>query len=151
MGRYQNPSHAEAECPAGRPRVLFVDDEPDMLSSLRRLLVDEPYDCLFATDASAAMEALASHAVQVVVADMRMPGTSGLELLLQVKTHYPEVVRVIFSGQVSSDPTEVSALVRAVHRGDVFKFLAKSPSLGSDICLAIEEALEHFSATANVG
>ena len=64
-----------------RRTVLFVDDEAQVLRSLRRGLLDEPYDTLFATSAEKALQIMDENQVHVIVTDMRMPVISGLQLL----------------------------------------------------------------------
>ncbi len=61
--------------------VLFVDDEPDVLSAIKRLMMDEPYDILFSGSGEDALHILKSTDVHVVVSDLRMPIMDGLTLL----------------------------------------------------------------------
>ena len=65
--------------------ILFVDDEQSVLNSLKRCLIKEPYQKLFARSGQDALEAMAKEPVQIIVSDMKMPGMSGLALLEQVK------------------------------------------------------------------
>ena len=78
--------------------VLFVDDEEKVLASLKRGLLDEPYEKLFATSGKEAIELLKQNEVHVIVTDMKMPEMTGLELLRIVKREYPHIVRVVLSG-----------------------------------------------------
>ena len=71
--------------------VLFVDDEQMILNSLERGLLDEPYNKLFATSAKQALEIMEQNEVHVLVTDMRMPETSGLELLRITKQKFPKI------------------------------------------------------------
>lgn len=81
-------------------RVLFVDDEPNILEGLRRMLHDHrgEWDMHFATSGAEALEILAQTPCDVVVSDMRMPGMSGAELLTEVMRRQPGAVRIILSG-----------------------------------------------------
>ena len=80
--------------------VLFVDDEPAVLAGLRRMLhgMRSQWQMTFVLDGAAAVAVLAEGPVDVVVADMRMPGMDGATLLAEVRRHWPEVVRIILSG-----------------------------------------------------
>jgi HD-like signal output (HDOD) protein/CheY-like chemotaxis protein len=84
-----------------RPRILFVDDEPQALRGLQRVLrgsrVD--WDLEFAQAASEALQVLDLRPVDVIVTDMRMPGTDGATLLEQVRAKHPTVIRMVLSGQ----------------------------------------------------
>ncbi len=93
------------------PAVLFVDDESEVLNGLRGTLrrLRRAYRFHFACGADEALAILAHTAIDVVVTDMRMPGTNGVELLAQIKEHHPGVVRYILSGEAQQE-----LVVRAV-------------------------------------
>src|ERR1035438_9263268 len=84
-------------------RILFVDDEARILDGLRRSLrnMRGPWEMVFAEGAGAALQECASRPFDVGVADARMPGLEGAELLGQVRELYPDTVRIILSGQCS--------------------------------------------------
>jgi HD-like signal output (HDOD) protein/CheY-like chemotaxis protein len=97
-------------------RVLFVDDEQQVLDGLRDLLRRQrkQWDMTFATDAQKAMQLMAEKPYDVVVSDMRMPGTDGATLLAHVKQHHPEAARIILSGQ--ADRESVLRALPAAHQ-----------------------------------
>jgi adenylate cyclase len=70
--------------------VLLVDDEPGVLSALRRLLRPARYQVLTTESGAAALELLASTQVDLIISDMRMPYMSGAEFLAQAQTLYPD-------------------------------------------------------------
>ncbi len=106
---------------APRPRVLFVDDEEYVLAALRRLFRGEPWDQRFIPSAPAALAlAEAEGPPDVVVADQRMPGTTGVELLREIRSRYPRCVRIVLSGY-----TDVQTILDAVNEGAIYKFLTK--------------------------
>lgn len=86
-----------------KKRVMFVDDEPNVLSGLRRSLhgMREVWDMRFVESAEAALQALGKEPYDAIVSDMRMPLMDGADLLDQVKQRYPDTVRMILSGQAS--------------------------------------------------
>ena len=86
-------------------RLLFVDDEPMLLQGLRRALhgMRQEWEMNFVEGGAAALEALAREPYVAVITDMRMPGMDGAELLEQVKRRYPEIVRMVLSGQSSKE------------------------------------------------
>lgn len=88
-------------------RILFVDDEPKVLDGLRRMLYAyrHEWDMLFAGSAREALDALAQARFDVLITDVRMPEMSGLELLAQVRDRYPEIVRMVLSGQSDREIT----------------------------------------------
>ncbi|MBN8280678.1 MAG: response regulator [Gammaproteobacteria bacterium] len=101
-------------------RVLFVDDEPNVLASIRRQLRNV-VDVHTAGSGDEALRLLAELGpVAVVVSDMRMPGMSGAELLTRVREQWPSTVRMILSGQADLEST-----IAAVNEGNVYRFLTK--------------------------
>ena len=87
--------------------VLFVDDEPNILQGLRRMLrpLRHEWEMTFASDGDEALGILAKVPCDVLVSDMRMPGMSGTQLIEQVRERHPEVVRIILTGQADRDST----------------------------------------------
>lgn len=96
-----------------KKRLLFVDDEPMILKGLQRTLrkMRHEWDVLYAEGGEAALARLASQPVDVVISDMRMPGMDGAQLLGIVKERFPQVVRIILSGQLDRDMTLKSVKV----------------------------------------
>ena len=92
-------------------RLLFVDDEPNVLAGLRRLLFryDDQWDMRFCTSGQEALQVLEEEQVDVLVTDMRMPGIDGAHLLQAAHDRFPGVARVVLSGH-----TEVEAALRAL-------------------------------------
>lgn len=100
--------------------LLLVDDEPGILSALRRMLRQEGYRILIANNALEGLELLAREAVQVVISDQRMPGLSGSEFLARVKDMHPDCLRIILSGQA-----DMASVLDAINNGAVYKFFTK--------------------------
>jgi putative nucleotidyltransferase with HDIG domain len=86
-------------------RLLFVDDDSMVLDGLRRTLhgMRQEWEMHFVNSAAAALEALEKEPYDAVVSDMRMPLTDGAQLLEQIKESYPDMVRMILSGQSSRE------------------------------------------------
>jgi diguanylate cyclase (GGDEF)-like protein/PAS domain S-box-containing protein len=100
--------------------LLLVDDEPNILSSLTRLLRREGYRILAATSPGEAFELLATHPVQVIVSDQRMPEMSGTEFFARVRQLYPDTIRLVLTGY-----TDIESITGAINRGAITKFLTK--------------------------
>ena len=101
-------------------RILFVDDEPNVLDGLRRMLrpMRKEWEMAFAPGGEEALDALAEKHFDVVVSDMRMPGMDGAQLLTEVKQRHPEIVRIVLSGH-----SEKETVLRSV--GPAHQYLAK--------------------------
>jgi len=120
--------------------VLFVDDEEKILSSLKRGLLDEPYDTLFANSGKEALKILEQKKVHVLVTDMRMPEMLGIELLRIVKEKYPDIVRMVLSGF-----TQVTTLLTAINQGEIYKYITKPWNLEGEFKPAIRQAVEYYN------
>ncbi|MEZ6135179.1 MAG: response regulator [Pirellulaceae bacterium] len=96
--------------------VLFVDDEANVLSGLRRMLRGQRnhWNMHFANGGVEALELLEKCPVDVIVSDMRMPGIDGAELLTRVSKQYPNTVRLILSGQ--SDQEKIFRAIGPAHQ-----------------------------------
>ncbi|MDC8756893.1 EAL domain-containing protein [Janthinobacterium fluminis] len=100
--------------------LLIVDDEAGSLSALRRLFSQDGYRVLTASGGAEALELLAAHPVQVILADHRMQDMSGAAFLDIAKELYPATVRIMLSGQPDAD-----AVDEGLKQGAIFQFLSK--------------------------
>ncbi len=81
-----------------RPRLLVVEDEPDILTLLERILQEENYEVLKAPTAERGLEIIEETLPTAIVADINLPGMSGLDFCKRVKRHYPEIPVLFLSG-----------------------------------------------------
>jgi response regulator RpfG family c-di-GMP phosphodiesterase len=99
--------------------VLLVDDEVAILDGLRRQL-RKKFRVHTANGAAEALQLLQTESVAVVVSDMRMPQMDGAAFLSRVRALYPDVVRILLTGQ-----TDTQAAINAVNEGQIYRFLTK--------------------------
>lgn len=95
--------------------VLFVDDDAFILSALRRLMRRENFSFTTAASGEEALKILKTEHIPVVVSDYMMPDMNGAELLSEVRSRWPETVRVILSGYSDKDVIEAALTTKAVH------------------------------------
>jgi len=88
-----------------RQRILFVDDEPNVLSGLQRMLrpMREEWDMVFAESGAKALIEMTQGPFDVIISDMRMPGMNGAELLRETMRLYPATVRIVLSGHADRE------------------------------------------------
>ncbi|MEJ2082018.1 MAG: HDOD domain-containing protein [Acidobacteriota bacterium] len=129
-----------------RRSVLFVDDQREILSGLRRMLYPhrQEWEMFFASGADEALSLLETQVIDIVIADMKMPRIDGAELLEIVRREFPGTARIVLSGE-----TEPNAVLRTV--GTVHQYLAKpcsAESLRSTIerAVFVKELLESHAA-----
>ena len=99
--------------------ILLVDDEPDVLFSLKGLLRHE-FELHTAESGEEAIEILKQHAVHVIMTDQRMPGMSGVELMAHAKASCPDAIRIIFTGFA-----DIKAVVEAINSGGLYRYITK--------------------------
>src|SRR5690242_1746515 len=100
--------------------VLFLDDEENVLNSIRRIFTDELYGVAVARTHTEAMQILAREKIKVVLSDQRMPDISGVEFLHRVKVQYPHIVRILFTAYA-----DLSAAEQAINISEVYRFINK--------------------------
>lgn len=120
------------------PAVLFVDDEPNILTALQRLFRKEDFRVFTAASGEAGLELLRASPVPVVISDYRMPVMNGVAFLAQVKQLLPDSVRVILSGFA-----DAQVIVDAINKGEVFRFHPK-PWDDQELLITIRQCLEHY-------
>jgi two-component system NtrC family sensor kinase len=124
----------------GEPiRILCIDDEQNVLRSLKRLFLDDPYEVLTAPSGAEGLLILAqSGTVPVVISDYRMPGMNGVEFLSEVRKRWPETVRIVLSGYA-----DTGAIVSAINEGQIYRFVAK-PWNDDELRVTVANALERY-------
>ncbi len=122
--------------PSGAPErvLLLLDDEENIITSLKRLFRRDGYRVLSANSAAAAFELLATNKVGVIMSDQRMPNMTGTEFLHRVKELYPDTIRIVLSGY-----TELQSVIESINEGSIYRFLTK-PWDDDQLRAAIREA-----------
>ncbi|WP_073260795.1 HDOD domain-containing protein [Cryptosporangium aurantiacum] len=116
-------------------RVMFIDDEPNILSGLRRMLRTQrgEWDMQFANSGAEGLALMAEQPVDVLVCDMRMPGMDGVQVMAAVRERHPSTARIILTGQ-----TDRESVIAAL--GLTQRFLLK-PCRPEDLVAAIEQVV----------
>jgi response regulator RpfG family c-di-GMP phosphodiesterase len=124
------------------PEILFVDDEPAILKSLKRIFRNfEDWTYHFASSPKEAIEMLAKHNITVLVSDHKMPQMEGAEFLAHVKEKRPDTVRMMLTGQAN-----LEAVQHAVNSGEIFRFILK-PWDDTELKQAVKNAVEYHRVT----
>ncbi len=132
---------SEATSPSGAAegadwRLLCVDDEPNILSALRRVFRQGGYRVTVAGSGAEALQMMETETFDLVISDMRMPEMDGARFLEQVRQRCPETIRILLTGYA-----DVAATIDAINRGEIFRYVAK-PWDDNDILLIVRHALE---------
>lgn len=125
---------AAGAAPAVKARVLFVDDEPRVLTTMR-ILFRGRYETLFAEGGDKALELLKTQPVDVIVSDQRMPGMTGIELLRTARELNPHAMRILLTGY-----SDLSAIIGSVNEGEIFRFVNK-PWVNEDLTTTVARAV----------
>jgi signal transduction histidine kinase len=118
-----------------RHTILVVDDEPDVVQSVKDLLRLD-YKVLGATTPADAMRLMQEHPVDVVMTDQRMPEMTGVQLLGRIKVPHPEATRLLFTGYA-----DIRAVIEAINQGNVYRYITK-PWDPDELQTIIREACE---------
>jgi cyclic di-GMP phosphodiesterase len=132
VNRSEAPLNLDSDKP---PRILIIDDEPNVLSVLYSLLGSH-YGCTTATSALAALEHLKAEYFDLVLSDIIMPGMSGLELLSEINSVNRHTVVVLISGNLN-----IHSAIEAMRRG-AYDYVTKPFDL-AEVETAVERALRH--------
>jgi len=119
-----------------RPALLLVDDEQNILSSLRRLLRPLGYEIYTATSGAEGLSVLERERIDLIISDMRMPEMDGAVFLEQAAARWPDTIRILLTGYA-----EVGSTIAAINKGEIYKYISK-PWDENDIILSVKHALE---------
>jgi len=121
-------------------KILWVDDEANILKSIRRLFMDmDTVEIIPCASGEEGLEVIRQHPdVQVVVSDYRMPGMNGVDFLRQVNEMHPETIRIVLSGYA-----DTGSVVGAINEGRIYKFIAK-PWNDDELRVTISKAIELY-------
>ena len=120
-------------------KVLFIDDELNIIRSLKRLLYSEPYKCFFAMGGQEALDLLKRENIHVIVTDLSMPEMDGLTLLRQVERRYPQIIRLMLTARSDS-----SSIINAINKGNVYRYILK-PWDNMELGLTVRQAIDLFN------
>lgn len=126
----------EATSPAATPTILCVDDEPSILSALRRLFRAKGFQVHVAEGGQAGLAVLAAEPIDLVISDMRMPEMDGVMFLEQVRQRWPDTMRLLLTGYA-----DITSIMGAINRGEIYRYIAK-PWDDNDIILIVRSALQ---------
>ena len=119
--------------------ILIVDDEENILRSLRRQLVDLDYTVLTVSSGSQALELLDSREIAVIISDQRMPEMTGTQFLSLAKEKNPDTVRILLTAFCDMKDT-----VEAINKGEIYRYLSK-PWAEDELKLTVCEAVERYA------
>ena len=114
--------------------LLIVDDEPNVISALKRVFIDDPYGVYSANSALEGMEILKGNRIKVIISDEKMPEITGSEFLSMVRRDYPDIIRIMLTGHAS---------MKAINEGEIYRFFLK-PWNELELRFAVRSAFEKY-------
>jgi DNA-binding NtrC family response regulator len=115
--------------------ILAVDDDPDILTALRRALAPLGATVILTEDPTEVLAILGEQPIALLISDIDMPQMTGLELMSQVRLAFPNVVRMLLTGRTSFD-----SAIEAINHGEVHRYLNK-PFEPAELRKLVQEAL----------
>jgi len=128
------PSPPSAE--ASGFTILCVDDEPNILSALRRLFRPQGYTVRVAGGGAEGLTVIDAERIDLIISDMRMPGMDGAAFLAEACKRQPDAVRLLLTGYADMEST-----IAAINAGHIARYISK-PWNDQDVLLTVREALE---------
>ena len=122
-----------------RFKILCVDDEPNILSALRRMFMLAGFVVEEATSGAQALQKLEQNEFHLVLSDMQMPEMNGAELLAQVRQRWPKVMRLMLTGT-----SDLKTAISAINEGEIYRYLTK-PWNDEEVVSTIKSALERYA------
>lgn len=121
-------------------KIIFVDDEENILKAIRRVLIDENFNILTAGSGAEGLEVIkANRDVGVIVSDQRMPGLSGTDFLERARKIVPQALRIVLTGYA-----DVTAAVDAINKGGAYRYIAK-PWKDDELIQILRDAAQRYS------
>jgi len=116
--------------------LLCVDDEPNILSALRRTFHPDHYRILTAASGAEGLHLLNSETVDLIISDMRMPEMNGAQFLTRVREAWPDTVRILLTGYA-----DIGSTIEAINQGEIYRYIPK-PWDDQEVRLVVRHALE---------
>lgn len=121
-------------------RILCVDDEENVLKSLRRIFLDEDYDIITALSGDEGLRIMQEdNNIQLIISDYRMPGMDGVEFLKKIYENWPDTIRIVLSGYA-----DTASVVDAINEGHIYKFIPK-PWNDDELKVNVLNAIERYT------
>jgi two-component system, NtrC family, response regulator AtoC len=120
-----------------KPQILYVDDEKENLISFKYVFKGD-YEIHLAQSTQEAYDKMLRHPIQVVIADQKMPGETGVEFLERMLPEFPDVVRMIVTGY-----SDMDAVIHAINRSKIHYYFQK-PWNEEEMKIVIDDALEAY-------
>ena len=117
-------------------KILIVDDEPQIVSTLSEYLEIEKYETVTSGSAEEALGILSVQPMDAVISDDWMTGMSGTDLLAIVRRDYPDIIRILLTGHA-----ELSTAIKAINEGEIYRFFTK-PCNFVDLAVTLRQAFQ---------
>ena len=135
---HQNPVSLTDFDPA-KFSILCVDDEPNILSALRRMFMLAGFVVEEAQSGAQALQKLEQKEFHLVLSDMQMPEMNGTDFLIQVRKRWPKVMRLLLTGAA-----DLKAAISAINEGEIYRYLTK-PWNDEEVVSTVKAALENYA------
>ncbi|HHO75399.1 MAG TPA: response regulator, partial [Deltaproteobacteria bacterium] len=130
----ENKSHSQG--------ILFVDDEENILRSLKRMFLSEDFEVYTASSGLGGLKILQEYdGIGLIVSDQRMPGMTGVEFLAKARQIRPECLRILLTGY-----SDINAVADAINQGGAYRYITK-PWNDEELIRVVKEAMNIYNLT----
>jgi len=124
-------------------RVLYIDDEENNLHAFKASFRRQ-YEIYTAISAAEGLKILQSVSIQVIIADQKMPNTTGVEFFKSITDTFPDPIRILLTGY-----TDIEALADAINHGDIYRYITK-PWNDLELHNSIKNAYDAYKAKVDL-
>ena len=124
-------------------KILLVDDEEQVLNSLKRALHSDDYIIYTSLSAEEAGEVVKTERLHLIICDYQLGGMNGMEFLKKVSQESPEIITILLTGHA-----ELTAAIEAINEAILYKFIVK-PWDNDELRVTVQRALEHRAAISD--
>ena len=128
-----------------RHTVLVVDDEAEVVETLKRNLRGEPFTVVGTTSPAEAIALIEAGGIDLLVADIDMPEMDGLSLVARIQRTHPHVIRILLTGDAS-----LESAMTAINEGEVHRYLTK-PWSTTELREILRSALDRVTELRRAG
>jgi DNA-binding NtrC family response regulator len=119
--------------------LLFVDDEMNMLSMIKRNFINSNYKIFLASNAKKALEIIKENEIKVIITDLQMPEMNGIELIERIEKQNSNMIKMVLTGN-----NQVPNILATINNGNIFRYIVKPINFKEELFPVLEEACKLY-------
>lgn len=120
--------------------LLFVDDEINMLSMIKRNFINSNYKIFLASNAKDAIDIIKNNEIKVLITDLQMPEINGIKLIEIIEKNHSSMIKIVLTGN-----NQVPNILATINNGNIFRYIVKPINFKEDLIPVLEEACKLYN------